>query len=1131
MNSVAVIGKVVLAFFLQDSVSLEVGKPVEGIIRSDSTVIHTPTLDASYNVTPTRGNDIVVFVPESGIYTVDLRSFEFDAYIVLADSSGAILAEDDDSHLTTHARVVVELEAKKEYTLRACALHGKRGKFTVELLAGEPEKLSKQDQMLAEETEWKTRLAFIEETIGVETPEYATSLDGLGLFYFYRSEFTKAQAELESALAIREKVFGEMHLETGVSLNNLAFLFQAKGNYEKALPLYERALRISEIESGMDHLNTGIALNNFASLLQENGNYKEARPAFERVLIIFEKAFGTNHPNTALILNNIGGLLQSQGDFWEAITYHRRALAIRERVLGPDHLDTAASLSNLAYPLKELGDFEEARELYERGLAIREKTLGPAHPLTALSRNNLSILLQAQGDSEEAILFCKKSLRIHEESLGPEHPYTAMSLGNLGILLQSQGDYEEARPLFERSLAIRSKVFGLEHLQTANSQSSLAGLFLSQGDFEEANRLYLLTLETSEKVLGTNHPVFARGLFNLASLFYAQGKAEEALTLYRRSLAIREEILGSDHPDTSIGREFVAATLSLQGKYDEAYPYWLKSLAGSLSHLDLQLPSMSEAGRHQMLEISASPGALLDCTLEMQSPNLQEVYSLFQQWKGKATRLQLAGKRVGQSSKNLSVLKKSGHVQALAKRISELVLLPLADQAEDHVAQIRILREERIKFERELNRSLGLDSTLESPSLAEVQAGLGNESVLLDFFVGENVYVWVLVPHGEPRLISLGSRSSLLVSQDALLGRFAGRDKSGRGGRLLSPKAAKSKSKLVSQLWGPLRKIVDDAGTVFVSPDGFLSELPFGILQEADGTYLLEKHRFVYLSDPTRLAETIEGSANLEGALLAVGGVNYSLRDEAPSGLDSTVSTRSRIDGSWKYLKGTKKELESLSNLYRIDLGWDSPLTVVEGKAATEERIRAELSKHRYVHIATHGYFEPDGLPSLLGDIEEKQAKMKFGEQIRAVGLLPGLLSGLVFAGVSGEADPDREDGYLSAEEIQHLDLSACELVVLSACETALGSARAGEGLMSLRRAFSVAGADTVVSSLWQVPDEATVTLMKDFYSNLWELGMGRAEALHQAKLRMLKTNKAAYGEDEARPGAWGAFVLSGSWN
>lgn len=178
--------------------------------------------------------------------------------------------------------------------------------------------------------------------------------------------------------------------------------------------------------------------------------------------------------------------------------------------------------------------------------------------------------------------------------------------------------------------------------------------------------------------------------------------------------------------------------------------------------------------------------------------------------------------------------------------------------------------------------------------------------------------------------------------------------------------------------------------------------------------------------------------------------------------------------------------MQSIRDLHEYVLEWQSPIHQLEGKAATEEAVRAALPGHRYMHIATHGYFEPDHLPSLLVDAAEKQADVFLDQQIRAAGMLPGLLSGLVFTGVNAEPDASRDDGYLSAEEILHLDLSACDLVVLSACETALGSARAGEGLMSLRRAFEVAGEDTVISSLWKVDDLATAALIKDFYTNLW---------------------------------------------
>jgi len=147
----------------------------------------------------------------------------------------------------------------------------------------------------------------------------------------------------------------------------------------------------------------------------------------------------------------------------------------------------------------------------------------------------------------------------------------------------------------------------------------------------------------------------------------------------------------------------------------------------------------------------------------------------------------------------------------------------------------------------------------------------------------------------------------------------------------------------------------------------------------------------------------------------------------------------------------------------------------------------------------------------------------------RVVGYLPGLLSGLVFAGANAEPEPGRDNGLLTAEEITYLDLTSADLVVLSACETGLGRPEAGEGMIGLRRAFRMAGARTVISSLWEVDDQATRDLMTLFYENLWRRGMPKLEALRQAQLAILEENRKRTGH--GRPSTWGAFVLDGAPN
>jgi CHAT domain-containing protein len=159
----------------------------------------------------------------------------------------------------------------------------------------------------------------------------------------------------------------------------------------------------------------------------------------------------------------------------------------------------------------------------------------------------------------------------------------------------------------------------------------------------------------------------------------------------------------------------------------------------------------------------------------------------------------------------------------------------------------------------------------------------------------------------------------------------------------------------------------------------------------------------------------------------------------------------------------------------------------------------------------------------------------------------PLLLSGLVLAGANREAKPGEEDGILTALEVSEMDLSGLELAVLSACETGLGAVAGGEGLLGLQRAFQVAGARSVVASLWKVPDRATQALMAEFYRIAWDRTtvVSRVEALRRAQLLILreggKRGKVVGLDVKERPTRpaegrrtppyyWAAFVLSGDW-
>ncbi len=1062
--------------------SLTPGQRLEGAVLESATEVRTPTLDAVYTASPTLGVSYRVTVETSGAYFFELKSYAFDAYLVLHDKSGHLLAENDDGPIWMHSRLVAELKTGEEYHVYACALHGEGGPYTVQLEVGQPTELSADELRAANDAEALARIGW------------------------------------------QENVYGNDSQELAQTLTTLAEIYRGQSRYADAEPMFERALQIREGGLPSGHPNVATSLKNLALLYSAQGLYQDAESLLKRALAIREEAFGPTSAAAAASLNNLAEIYRIQGRYPEALPLLERSLTIWEAVRGPVHSDVARCLTNLSALYYKLGRYAEAEPLMERALAIQEKLYGPEHPEVAHVLHVLGTIYYSQGRLVEAEPLYKRAIRIDEKAYGANHPNLAANLISLAQLFLVQGRHSESESMYQRALGIYEKYLHSEHPAIALITNDLATLNLHQGHKQKAGLLYERTLKIWEKVHGPNHPLVATTLHNLASLYDLQGLDEQAISTFERALAIRERTLGPEHPSVAQTLESLGRFYQYRGQHTLAVHFLERSLRSSLLYLDRELPTLSEADRFQLFQ-AGGPDGWLSNILKSGQVGSKQLFDLCLQWKGKVTRLQAASLTLGQNLEDPKVASRIEQLKELQKQLSRMVFLSVSDQEKNHTAQVVELRKNRLRIERELNRELSIDHILQTPPSEELQGALTEGCVLIDFYVDESVFAWVLSPHGEPELFDLGNAESMKTVQDAFLGESVK-----RGGSVIGSRASLG-SELLEMLWAPLKKRVGEAEFVVVSPDRFLCELPFGLLLEEDGKYLLESHRFVYLSDATRLSVVDPAALEREGSVLAVGDINYfraeAVLADAQQDPVQAISTRSRIGSRWPSLPATRKELQALRDLYEFVLEWESPFQQLDGRSASEENVRRAIAGNRYIHIATHGYFEPDHLPSLRLDAEELQTQI--GEQMDSVGMLPGLLSGLVLAGVNAEADPNRDDGYLSAEEIQYLDLSECDLAVLSACETALGSKRSGEGLMSLRRALEVAGAKTVISSLWKVDDQFTARLMAQFYENYWEKGMAKAEALHQAKLRMLKRNRIDF-DGNARPETWAAFVLSGDW-
>jgi CHAT domain-containing protein len=188
---------------------------------------------------------------------------------------------------------------------------------------------------------------------------------------------------------------------------------------------------------------------------------------------------------------------------------------------------------------------------------------------------------------------------------------------------------------------------------------------------------------------------------------------------------------------------------------------------------------------------------------------------------------------------------------------------------------------------------------------------------------------------------------------------------------------------------------------------------------------------------------------------------------------------------------------------------------VLTGSNANKAALK-QVNAPDILHIATHGFF--------LTDAPEKSSAEKGTRAINAKAKIesPLLRSGLALAGANLSRE-STDNGILTALEASSLNLWGTKLVTLSACDTGLGEVKNGEGVYGLRRAFMLAGTETLVMSLWPVSDYVTREMMSMYYTGL-KNGMGRGEALRQAELAMLKRT------GRQHPFYWASFIQSGDW-
>jgi CHAT domain-containing protein/tetratricopeptide (TPR) repeat protein len=960
---------------------------------------------------------------------------------------------------------------------------------------------------------------------------------------YQQARYAEAIPVAQRALEVAETTFGSAHERTATSLNNLAQLYRAQGRYGEAEPLYKRALEILEKALGPQHPDVATSLDNLAVLYNAQGRYGEAEPLYKRALGIFEKVLGSRHPDVATSLNNLAEVYPVQGRYGEAEPLYKRALGIYEKAFGPEHPYVATSLNNLAALYHGQGRYGEVEPLYKRALGIYEKAFGPEHPNVAGGLTNLAALYHGQGRYGEAEPLYKWALGTYEKALGPQHPYVATSLNNLAELYRAQGRYGEAEPLYKRAIDIREKVLGPEHPYVATSLNNLAALYYGQGRYGEVEPLCKRALSIYEKAFGPEHPYVATSLNNLAALYHGQGRYGEAEPLYKRALGIYEKALGPEHPYVATSLNNLALLYHAQVRYGDAEPLLLKGQQVVLHNIAQIFPSLSEKEKAAFYStVQVGFEFFNSFAFERMQQNPAVLKAMFNnQLVTKALLFDATSKvnRLIRNSGDTTLITQFNSWISTKEYLAKSYTLTRREIAQQGI-RVDSLEQVANDMEEELSRrSEAFKSAYEKKLITwqEVQSVLkpGEAAIeILRFNLyarrwTDTVYYAALIvtsgPKDHPELVLMENGNDL---ESVYIGKYRELIRNLKDRFAGEAQARQILGELYRQYWQKIQAKLKGIKRVYLSLDGVYNQINLLTLFNSEtGRYLLEdldiqivtntKDLVSYGKTPKR---EVKNTAELFGY------PNYSLGTQRHEQLAANYVRERDVpiygrtsDSLDRYtltdLPGTKKEVETVEAQLK-SRGWETRKHL--GDDALEEAVKAANSP-RVLVISTHGYF--------LEDVKRaKEEGMLFGMQTERVIENPLLRSGLMLAGAQQSLSNDSaarsekaDNGILTAYEAMNLDLDNTELVVLSACETGLGEVRNGEGVYGLQRAFQVAGARTIIMSLWKVSDEATQELMTTFFSN-WLSGMTKQEAFKRAQLEV-KVN-------HSLPYYWGAFVMVG---
>lgn len=798
----------------------------------------------------------------------------------------------------------------------------------------------------------------------------------------------------------------------------------------------------------------GKTMANIAIMIHAEGKYNLSERLINQTISYFQKEIGTNCIALASLYNNLAVIAQSQGKYTEAEEYFQKSEDLLLSKDKKNSLSHAIQTSNKALYYNEIGQNEEA----EKFIASAMNMAG--EELRAKGRDNVSFKI------------------------------------NQGLIYYSAGKYEQAEQLFEEILELKQKRMARNQTDYANVENYLASVLLESGKTDQVQTLLDDALRIFAKKYNEEHPAYIKTKHNLGKYYLYRGQYSAAATVLYEVNEAYIRYFGIHHPDYLRSLEDLAVVAWKQKDYNLANDRFNQVISTNLTQVEQNFTAMSEYEKGQYwAQIRPSILKFYNYASERAAEDpalLSEMYNIQLKTKGIlfSASSKIRNEILNSSNESLKAL-------YLEWQQSKEDLLLYYTYSKTQLDQLKINLDEAETKANQLEKALSRQSAdfaaankLPTTTLSDIKLALAPTDVAIET-IGFPVF--------ENSFTSQKKYAFLIADPNATHPSLATLD----NGAELDGKYAKGYQNMVrlkidnpilyEQYWQAVDKKLGGVKNVHLSLDGVYFQVNISALKKPDDSYVADGMNF-HLYASTR--DLVNKKSNKTTAKLAD---FFGYPDYGNEGLLAA-------------LPGTKAEIETISQITKSN-GYT--VKSYMAKNATEANFK-QIASPSLLHVATHGFF--------LQESDDTQEKV-LGIEVSQAAANPLLRSGLMLANAEqamGGYESTNEvstanNGILTAYEVLTLDLKNTDLVVLSACETGLGEIKSGEGVYGLQRAFQVAGAQSVIMSLWKVSDEATKSLMTHFYKE-WMSGKPKSEAFIAAQKRLR--------QDFPEPYYWGAFVL-----